>query len=149
MLRAVVSLHAASVVSFCMSASGTEGLPRGDEGFQFHHSSQEDTQGSRGEECRLGGGAYRHTARATLASFAAVEGCGQPGIQDGGSPRHQHRSRAGPQGEFVYVASDDREANTFDSTICGMVVLKLSTICTRLVAWLFASRSYAGLMQTQ
>ena len=106
-----------------MSTSGTEGLPRGDEGFQFHHSSQESTQGSRGEECRLGGGSYRHTARATLASFATVERCGQPGIQDGGSPRHQHHSRAGPQGEFVYVAPVDREANTFDSTICGTLVL--------------------------
>ena len=49
----------------------------------------------------MGGGVDGHSAGAALSFLVIVEGRGQPGVQDGGSPRHQKSSGSGHPGEWV------------------------------------------------
>ena len=42
----------------------------------------------------MGGGIDGHTAGSALTFFVTVEGRGQPGVQDGGSPCHQKSFRS-------------------------------------------------------
>ena len=49
----------------------------------------------------MGGGVDGHTAGPALTFLVIVEGRGQPGVQNGGSPCHQKSSGSGHPGEWA------------------------------------------------